>query len=385
MTEITVKNFQSIAEANITVDGFTVIVGRSNLGKSALIRAIDALLTNPSGDEFVRLGEKETSVQMTREGLDVLWHKKNSASYLINGVRKTKLNRAVPQELTAHGLGQLEIGGEKLDIQVAHQFEELFLLNRGKTSTVTDVLSNLYNLDVLGDADDLCQKDLRASKTLLKTRGLDISAAEEALKKYEGFDDLKVEAERLVVLEQKINTLKAEIALINKYEEALRVLKKSVDTLKGVLKVTIPESTECSGALEIFKWVSEKLSEYSNLTNRVVSLQPCHKVAIPEMLPGDSLNAIRELQGYEIELGRTSSLISSLDRVHKISCEFDTSSLESLSNSVSHIKGIEAEFLTSARSTKEARDTLKTTTEELKGLQEEYAKIKVCPYCEKPL
>jgi predicted ATP-dependent endonuclease of OLD family len=56
MIEIEVNDFQSISHTAVTIDKFSVIVGRSNIGKSALVRAIQCALTGAVGTDFVRHG-----------------------------------------------------------------------------------------------------------------------------------------------------------------------------------------------------------------------------------------------------------------------------------------------------------------------------------------
>ena len=56
MIEVEIQNFQSIDKVAFKIEGFTVLVGRSNIGKSALIRAIHCALTGASGTDFVRHG-----------------------------------------------------------------------------------------------------------------------------------------------------------------------------------------------------------------------------------------------------------------------------------------------------------------------------------------
>ena len=52
--DVEIRNFQSIEKATIKIDGFTVVVGRSNIGKSALVRAVKAALTGAPVSSFVR-------------------------------------------------------------------------------------------------------------------------------------------------------------------------------------------------------------------------------------------------------------------------------------------------------------------------------------------
>ena len=56
MTEVEVRNFQSVEHAVFRIEGFTALVGRSNIGKSALVRAVKAALTGATGTDFVRHG-----------------------------------------------------------------------------------------------------------------------------------------------------------------------------------------------------------------------------------------------------------------------------------------------------------------------------------------
>ena len=48
-TKVNIKNYQSIKDVSFEVDGFTVIIGKNNIGKSAIIRALEAPLANQAG------------------------------------------------------------------------------------------------------------------------------------------------------------------------------------------------------------------------------------------------------------------------------------------------------------------------------------------------
>ena len=173
MTEITIKNFQSIKKLKFTIDGFTVIVGKNNIGKSAIIRAIKSALTNQSGNEFIRRGEKYTEVKIKKDKLNIEWKKGASTTYKINDQNFSKLNRAIPQPLIDAGFNKMEIGDQKISPIIASQFQPLFLINKNG-GVITDVLANLYKIDTLSIADDLCLKELRSQKSFLKTREEDL-------------------------------------------------------------------------------------------------------------------------------------------------------------------------------------------------------------------
>ena len=84
--KVQIKNFQSLRDVSLSIEGFTVIVGRNNLGKSAVFRAIKSALTNASGNFFVRTGESHTSIALEYPNLNLVWQKgKNVSKYEING------------------------------------------------------------------------------------------------------------------------------------------------------------------------------------------------------------------------------------------------------------------------------------------------------------
>ena len=171
MTKITIENFQSIKKVNFDIKGFTVIIGKNNIGKSAIIRAIEAALDNQTGDSFIRKGQKKTKVIIDNEDITLQWEKsKTTATYEIKGYKETfsKLKGTVPKPIIKAGFQKMQIGNQKLFPLIASQFEPLFLINK-PGSVVTEVLASLYQIDTLSTADDLCQKILKSNKSLLKT------------------------------------------------------------------------------------------------------------------------------------------------------------------------------------------------------------------------
>ena len=65
--KIELHNFQSHEYTEMEFDrGLNVILGNSDVGKTAILRAIKwALYNEPKGDYFIRQGEKEVSVKVT--------------------------------------------------------------------------------------------------------------------------------------------------------------------------------------------------------------------------------------------------------------------------------------------------------------------------------
>ncbi len=91
---LTVEDFQSIGKAQLEfVPGINFILGQSNSGKTAILRAIDSVLSNPSyAKTFVKNKAEEAEVTFNYNGNSVSWRKpiKGSAKYTINGESYSK-------------------------------------------------------------------------------------------------------------------------------------------------------------------------------------------------------------------------------------------------------------------------------------------------------
>lgn len=177
--KVSVENFQSLADAQVSVDGLTVIVGPSNSGKSALIRAITAALFNKPGDAFVRVGEKTAKVELlnapTCDGkvlIDLTWEKgRTPAVYTIgSGVGAeifTKVGKGVPLAIEEAGYRDVELKDDTLRPQIAGQMERLFLLDN-PGSMLVDALAASAKLGVFSGAVEACAADLRVQASSAK-------------------------------------------------------------------------------------------------------------------------------------------------------------------------------------------------------------------------
>jgi predicted ATP-dependent endonuclease of OLD family len=89
---IRVNNFQSLRDVSIELGKFTVITGSTNKGKSALIRAVKAVVENRRGDGFIFTSESFCSVWLDYSSGSVGWVKqqKKSATYLCSKVELSK-------------------------------------------------------------------------------------------------------------------------------------------------------------------------------------------------------------------------------------------------------------------------------------------------------
>lgn len=242
--KITVRDFQSLGSTEIEATGLTVVVGRSNLGKSALIRAVTAALFNRPGEDFIRQGKAHASV--TLDGLPgvgtVEWLKgHNLNQFTVNGTLFSKVGLDAPPPITQAGYRDVFIGdkernkGEEIRPQIAGQFDPPFLLTK-PGSFINDVISVVSRLGVLLNANGRCAKDLKGQKANLTLRQGDLEQAEKKLAALQPVVDL---AARVEALQVKLTAAREAQALVDK----VRGLLANHAALKAVCAQTLPAET----------------------------------------------------------------------------------------------------------------------------------------------
>lgn len=170
-----IQNFQSHADTSIDVEGFTVVLGASNNGKSALVRAMAAALFNKAGDLFVRTGQPDDAT-VTLDGLatnalpvTLSWSKgKKPAVFVLNGETFAKVGKSTPALLQDLGFRMVSLKDQDLRVQVAGQHDRIFLLHESGY-TLVDALAEASRLDVFSNAVEACSTDLRAATGTLRT------------------------------------------------------------------------------------------------------------------------------------------------------------------------------------------------------------------------
>lgn len=127
---IELKNFMSHEHTVIEpAAGLTVLIGPNNVGKSAIIAALQILCYNDNSTYVMRHGAKECSVKVeTDDGHSVEWKRRKSPGYLIDGQKFDRLARSgVPDELhQVLRLGKVD----EFDVHFGSQKTPIFLLDQ---------------------------------------------------------------------------------------------------------------------------------------------------------------------------------------------------------------------------------------------------------------
>lgn len=188
--KIEIENIQAIAEAGLEVEGFTGLVGRSNIGKSALLRGLHAAITNKNSKAIYRNGTKRSSVLLKdSKGMTLKWEKGSTGNvaYTFNGDPYTKVGKERPDKLDEFGFKEVRINGDLLEVQFSRQHDYLFLIDKSG-GFVADFISHITKVDVITGALKDCESDLRKANANVKASEEEILKLGDEVKKFDDLD-----------------------------------------------------------------------------------------------------------------------------------------------------------------------------------------------------
>lgn len=304
--KVRIQDFQSIQDVSLEVQGFTVIVGRSNIGKSAIVRAIEGALSNKEGEDFVRVGSRHAEVDIESPGLTLNWKKGSGHNdYVINGETLESVGRGAPPHIGAAGFRELEVNKTKINVQVASQFSPIFLLDPSKTSgaVAAELISDVGRLSEIQTALRECAKDKRTYESTVRVRQKDMKAVAAELVLYADIDKDKDLVENLKQLRTGVNTLRRDIQVLETLRGAYEDVLASVETLEGVDLIKVPEAL---GQEDIRK--IENLETFKNVAKEQKN--------VIERLEGVDLIEVREFDA-EGDLKRCQTLERFLEHVEQ--------------------------------------------------------------------
>lgn len=233
VARLLVENFQSHERSELSFgSGLNAIVGPSDNGKSALLRALRwALYNEPRGNDFVRSGARECRVTVTlSDGVtivrELLLTKSGAAGrnrYLLTLPGKEAqvfegFGTEVPAEVVrAHGMPQVVLDADKrVVLSLATQLEGPFMMTE-TGSTRARAIGRLLGVHVVDAATRGTQRDLRSVRA-------EVVRLEKELERYDS--ELQPYAD---IPEQEARLLRAEAAL-----ERAELLGRRLERLQAV-------------------------------------------------------------------------------------------------------------------------------------------------------
>jgi hypothetical protein len=383
MFEVDITNFQSIKNLSLKFEGFTTIVGRNFIGKSASLRAINAALTNQQGTDFIRWGEKFCEVKIKTTDIELLWHKESGNNfYKINNedVYDKVGNQPPPKPLIDAGFGLLNVGKEKINLFYAEQFFPLFLVDRLDTKSA-DLLISIYGLDKLYKAIDLCARDQRENSNLCKLRKNDFDQAEKDLERFEDFDKVKIVAKSLDDEKIKLNKKYDDIFGLKSWFYIYEKNTEEIKRFKPVKSIEIPSYISIEKNIVECDKIKNFLSDIQDIKKDFLRLREVNSIIISEKETSEiesKLSEIKNLRNFQSRYDSLATSVNVLKNIKDIKIpEVPDTKIEFINN-LKFLYDKTADLVTDVNKT---RSSIKIAGEELIKVDKELSIYDRCPAC----
>lgn len=237
LTRLSVRNFQSLGNVALDLAPFTVVVGASNSGKSALRRALEAVVRNDSATGRLRTGEDLICVDIELDdGTVVGWEKGGKRNaYLLHMPDGSELVQDKPGSTATPEVADL-LGLD--DLNFVDQFDPPYLLTE-QPAQAAKALGALTNVTVLYDGIREATKRQRAHDATGKTLEGQLATATAELA---GYAHLPQEGADLELASQALEAARAAGQTYATVKQALDAAARDealVVTAESVLATTV--------------------------------------------------------------------------------------------------------------------------------------------------
>jgi len=235
LKSIVIKNFQSHKKTIIRLTkGVNFIVGRTQAGKTAILRALGLVINNrPSGGRFVRHGENTTSVTVkTYEGNTVKIKKTPTERiYYVNKRKFRKFGTKVPEEVTQ----VLRMSS----INIQSQLDPPFLVT-SSGGEITKTINRITKSEKVDKWIQSLTRDINDLKSEEETLDEEIKGIKKELQSLEFVDSTAIKIKegkrtlsKRVRVVKKWDDIKTLIADYKEYSSQLNMFKRTIRTLDG--------------------------------------------------------------------------------------------------------------------------------------------------------
>ena len=271
---ISIKDFQSLKNVELElVPGLNLVVGKTNIGKTAIIRAIDSALFNIGNDDFVRSGQKYCGISIDNGTHKMTYARsavgknEKTAYQFDDGVVQRKVGRTQLEEVQKYfNIRDVRMqNGTKVKLNFWYQNDKPFLMD--KTSGQLYEFLSLSSCDKYTKVLKVMQGDEKALKSdiAIITSEIDtykklITKKQEVVDKNQGYDKVY---ENAVILSRKSTKLNNLISLLND----IKSLKSTIEA-KGNRLFKINTKLDSMRFDDISNIYQNMIKFYTTLYNR---------------------------------------------------------------------------------------------------------------------
>lgn len=384
MIEVEITNYESIGHIKFSFDGFCTVTGRNFIGKSALLRAINAALTNQKGEQFIKWGETFCEVRIKSENMDLLWHKESGNNfYEINGIKQKKVGKdSQPQQIIDSGFGVITTNADdEVNLHYCEQYNPLFLVDK-RDSKAADLLISMYGLDKLYKALEFCNRDQRKNRDILKTRKEDLVVAKRDFDRFVGFEDILSEKDSIVKKRDDIKSQESTIERLKVINASISTVEKEINRLSEVSQIKIPSGKEIEESIITLSKMNNLRSQLTVVAQDMKRLEGYKDILIPSEMSQELSDKINDVEKLKSVNNRYCSLYLEVENMERVLADFILPKTPTVDfDTVGTLRRIYQDLQVTSKEATDLKTALATVTKEMETTQQELDKFEACPVC----
>lgn len=401
---IQIKDYQGIHSAKLNLkSGISVVIGKTNAGKSSIIRAIKDLLENNINDSDIRIGSKEEKAIVAIKSVERGGHlvkvtrDKNSTFktvYNINGESIEKVGKNKLDEVDE--LGLFPIDG--MDIHFIRQEDLPFLvfenpyktyefLSQSKSQKLLDIYDIVVSEKKEADSD---MKELIAKSDVIKTRYEEIR---NELKKYPMITDM-IEYNKNLKKYKRENSTYTE-----KMKSIIQIQNKALEFNDEILlyedKISHLDMKKFDSVTDIFyklgraKELGKSLDVCNNdilNTNNIIGNIPNIDISLNNIL-----NTVRDIEKCSDIMEKLENTDKKLKSITFPNNSVDPDIVENLNKLVNcsilvkNVSNVESKYYKAIEETQVNNAEIEKYQSDILNSSDELKKYEVCPTCKRPI
>jgi hypothetical protein len=318
-TEIKIRNFQSIESLDLSFSGFTCVTGPTNIGKSAIIRAISSALLNKAVVGSVRKGKKFCTVEV--DGLK--WEKGESIGrYWVPGetdgagnpVPRDKVGQGQTEITQNIGYRAVKVGDKYITPWHASQFNPVFLMDQSGPA-VTDFISDIAHLKVLQDAIVHCTRNRSRLLSSLKEKEEELARLEAKEQALSGLDNLLRVEKDLVAQADSLEEYAKSIARLRELIVRQEADEARLERLSAASSIKVPKPLP--DPADSLMPAARLWQEMESTALRLSSVKKVAKLEVPDPPDASGIDSLRR-RAELLAIPSLRASVSALDAVDGI-------------------------------------------------------------------
>lgn len=327
--KLKIKNFQSLKDVELELGHITVLCGPSNLGKSAVVRAVDCLTHNNYTEAYMRKGSQSLRVSLEEDGKSVQFNRDGKTStYTTNFLAPLyeKIAGGVPEDISKFlNMELLTIDDLSKDLNFSFQFDGPFLLDSSGFD-VGKILGRLIQLEsVVGATRQISndsastKRDIEHTIRLISEDELYLKENAHIIQRKEMADKLRDLSSECKVKEDRLSELNHLLKRISDLSNELETVSAKINILSDIDIVDVEQFTKLQNVLSTLFDNKLYMERYKALLSKL-------DISTVKIENVESLSSIlSSLKTHVLHLNETKvSLEKSLDRLNSAKEQFAT-------------------------------------------------------------